>query len=128
MILWLGGISPTDPNEDVFHSPFTYNLNQNTRKKKMFFCVLDNRMRDFFFLIMIANLPTYILLNIISRQTLKFCFACVCTCACMHWGIGSSFLLWTWPGHVTNPIIQQYWRVDCIYLNNGSFFSILFNS
>lgn len=34
----------------------------------------------------------------------------------------------TWPGHVQTPIIQQCWRVDSIYLNNGSLFSILFNS
>lgn len=33
----------------------------------------------------------------------------------------------TWPGHVQTPTIQQCWRVDSIYLNNGSFFSLLFN-
>lgn len=33
----------------------------------------------------------------------------------------------TRPGHVQTPTIQQCWRVDSIYLNNGSFFSILFN-
>ena len=33
----------------------------------------------------------------------------------------------TWPGHVQTPTIQQCWRVDSIYLNNGSLLSILFN-
>ena len=33
----------------------------------------------------------------------------------------------TWPGHVQTQTIQQCWRVDSIYLNNGSLFSLLFN-
>lgn len=33
----------------------------------------------------------------------------------------------TWPGHVQTQTIQQCWRVDSIYLNDGSLFSILFN-
>lgn len=33
--------------------------------------------------------------------------------------------LCSWPGHVQTPTIQQFWRVDCINLNNGSLFPFL---
>lgn len=35
------------------------------------------------------------------------------------------FFYLSWPGHVQIPTIQQFWRVDCINLNNGSLFPFL---
>lgn len=38
------------------------------------------------------------------------------------------FFYLSWPGHVQIPTIQQFWRVDCINLNNGSLFPFLSHS
>lgn len=47
---------------------------------------------------------------------LLFLYFSICLCL---------FFYLSWPGHVQIPTIQQFWRVDCINLNNGSLFPFL---
>lgn len=65
------------------------------------------------------------------------CVRCWATCVCgcplcfflflFHLSLPLIFYL-SWPGHVQIQTIQQFWRVDCINLNNGSLFPFLSHS
>lgn len=50
---------------------------------------------------------------------------CVCDVMCCEDTCVWSSVFLSWPGHVQIPTIQQFWRVDCINLNNSGLFPFL---